>query len=228
MKKILFILTITLLGTGRMAAQDDYTPFVREGVQWVCYYDHFKDYEVSGFQRGRTFFTLEIKGDTVIDGKSYKAMHKYCGDAIDPMNDTILVYLREEGRIVYGIIPEGKSYPGFVIGYGELDGDSGTDIYSKAASGEEFILYEFNETESYYKYIYHRHNGISYLGLDKVQVDGTQVNRHLFKNYYERDFYFIEGIGFDGCCCGYPLSYLCDGGTDLRFGSAAKLVDEHE
>lgn len=215
MKKILFILTIALLGTGRMAAQDDYTPFVREGVQWVCYLVHYMETDYLGFPPGQTFFTLEIKGDTVIDGKSYKAMHKFCGDAIDPMNDTILVYLREEGRIVYGIIPEGKSYPGYVVGYGELDGDSGTDIYSKAASGEEFILYEFNETESYYKNIYHRLNGISYLGLDKVQVDGIQVNRHHFKNYYKRDFYFIEGIGYDGYCCGYPLSYLCDGGSDL-------------
>ena len=205
MKKILFILTIALLGTGRMAAQDDYTPFVREGVQWVCYFDNYKDFDVMGFQPGRTFFTLEIKGDTVIDGKAYKAMHKYCGDAIDPLNDTILVYLREENRIVYAIIPEGMASDSFMVGYGEM---WDYNIYGDAKAGKEIILYEFNETESYYNYIFGRkQEELSYLGVDKVDVGGQQVNRHTF-NYREKAFYFIEGIGYDGFISGYPLSYL--------------------
>jgi len=216
MKKFFLILALSLLGLGQMVAQESgYTPFVREGVQWVCYFENNKGDNYMGFDLGRTFFTLEIKGDTVIDGKSYKAMHKYSADAIDPTNDTILVYLREEGRIVYGIIPEGKTFPGYAVGYGELEDYSETGIFNTAASGKEFILYEFNETESYYKYIYWRHNGITYLGLDQVDVEGRPANRHHFLNYYNHDCYFIEGIGFDGNCCGYPLSYLCDGGSDL-------------
>lgn len=208
-------MAMALLGISQMKAQEsDYTPFVREGVQWVCYFENNKGDNYMGFELGRTFFTLEIKGDTVIDGKSYKAMHKYSGDAIDPMNDTILVYLREEGRIVYGIIPEGKTYTDYVVGYGELGDYSETGIFNTAASGKEFILYEFNETEAYYKYIFQRYHSITYIGLDEADVEGEPVNRYHFVNFYDRDFYFIEGIGFDGYCCGYPLSYLCSGGSD--------------
>ena len=79
MRRALFLSLLTLLSMSQAVAQDDYTPFVREGVQWVCYFENNKDFDVMGFQPGRTFFTLEINGDTVIDGKAYKAMHKYGG-----------------------------------------------------------------------------------------------------------------------------------------------------
>ena len=205
MRRALLLTLLALLGLSQMAAQDDYTPFVREGVQWVCYFENYKDFDVMGFQPGRTFFTLEIKGDTVIDGKAYKAMHKYSGNAIDPDNDTVLVYLREENRIVYAIIPEGMASDSFLVGYGDI---WDYNIYEEAKSGKEIILYEFNETESYYKYIFGRkQDELSYLGVDKVDVGGQQVNRHTF-NYRVRSFYFIEGIGYDGFISGYPLSYL--------------------
>ncbi|MBR3728098.1 MAG: dockerin type I repeat-containing protein [Muribaculaceae bacterium] len=205
MKKIILMMAFALLGIGQNMAQEaDYTPFVREGVQWVCYFENYKDFDVMGFQPGRTFFTLELKGDTVIDGKAYKAMHKYSGNAIDPENDTVLVYLREENRIVYAIIPEGMASDSFMVGYGNL----WDHIYADAKAGKEIILYEFNETESYYKYIFgDKQDELSYLGVDKVEVGGQQVNRHTF-NYRERVFYFIEGIGYDGHISGYPLSYL--------------------
>lgn len=205
MKKILMILTMAVIGFGQMIAQDGYTPFVREGVQWVCYFENYHDFDVMGFQSGRTFFTLEIKGDTVIDGKEYKAMHKYSGKAIDSENDTVLVYLREDNRIVYAIIPEGMASESFMVGYGDLWNHN---IYEEAKAGKEIILYEFNETESYYNYVFGRkQNELSYLGVDKVDVGGQQVNRHSF-NYREKAFYFIEGIGYDGFISGYPLSYL--------------------
>ena len=204
MKKIWLILTVAIIGFGQIMAQDGYTPFVREGVQWVCYFENIKDFDVMGFQPGRKFFTLELKGDTVINGKEYKAMHKYSGNAIDPENDTVLVYLREENRIVYAIIPEGMASDSFMVGYGNL----WDHIYADAKAGKEIILYEFNETESYYKYIFgDKQDELSYLGVDKVEVGGQQVNRHTF-NYRERVFYFIEGIGYDGFISGYPLSYL--------------------
>ena len=212
MKKIILMMAFALLGIGQNMAQEaDYTPFVREGIQWVCYIENNKDFDVMGFQPGRTFFTLEMKGDTVIDGKTYKAMHKYSGNAIDPENDTVLVYLREENRIVYAIIPEGMASESFIVGYGELWDHN---IYEEAKAGKEIILYEFNETESYYNYVFGRHHDeLDYLGVDKVEVGGQQVNRHTF-NYRERPFYFIEGIGYDGFISGYPLSYLYALGGD--------------
>ena len=205
MKKILMIMTMAFLGLSQVVAQDGYTPFVREGVQWVCYFENYRDFDVFGFQPGRTFFTLELKGDSVIDGKEYKAMHKYSGIGTNPDDDTVLAYLREENRVVYAIIPEGMASESFMVGYGDLWDHN---IYDDAKAGKEIILYEFNETESYYNYVFGRHQDeLSYLGVDKVEVGGQQVNRHTF-NYMEKDFYFIEGIGYDGFISGYPLSYL--------------------
>ena len=206
MKKILMIMTMAFLGLSQVVAQDGYTPFVREGVQWVCYF--YCDNDYMGFEPGQTFFTLELKGDTVINGKEYKMMHKYSGIGVNPDDDTVLACLREEDRVVYAIIPEGMASNSFLVGYGDVWGNS---LYNMARSGQEIILYEFNETEAYYKYIYtFDSNHLSYLGVDMVEVGGQQVNRHTF-NRHERDFYFIEGIGYDGFYPGYPLSYGEDG-----------------
>ena len=208
MRRALFLTLLALLGMAQAIAQDGYTPFVREGVQWVCYFVHYWDNDYMGFQPGQTFFTLELKGDTVINGKEYKMMHKYSGIGINPDDDTVLACLREENRIVYVIIPEGMASNSFLVGYGELwDSVVGNSLYNMAKSGQEIILYEFNETEAYYKYIYAlERDNFNYLGIDKVDVGGQQVNRHTF-NHYGFDFYIIEGIGYDGFYPGYPLSY---------------------
>ena len=212
MRRALFLTLLALLGMAQAIAQDGYTPFVREGVQWVCYFVHYWDNDYMGFQPGQTFFTLELKGDTVINGKEYKMMHKYSGIGINPDDDTVLACLREENRIVYVIIPEGMASNSFLVGYGELwDSVVGNSLYNMARSGQEIILYEFNETEAYYKYIYAlERDNFNYLGIDKVDVGGLQVNRHTF-NHHGFDFYIIEGIGYDGFDPGYPLSY----GTDM-------------
>lgn len=107
MKKFFLICVLALLGLIQSVAQE-YVPFVREGVQWVCTYNNRP-------------FTLELKGDVVIGGKAYKAMHKYSGDAINTVNDTIPVYLREEGKVVYGIVPDGKTYADCPVG---INGDA--------------------------------------------------------------------------------------------------------
>lgn len=211
-KKIMTMLLVLLSSLPGFAQEYEYVPFVREGVQWVCYFVHYWDNDYMGFQPGQTFFTLELKGDTVIDGKAYKMMHKYSGIGVNPDDDTVLACLREENRIVYAIIPEGMASSSFLVGYGELwDSVVGNSLYNMARSGQEIILYEFNETEAYYKYIYAlERDNFNYLGIDKVDVGGQQVNRHTF-NHYGSDFYIIEGIGYDGFDPGYPLSY----GTDM-------------
>ena len=204
-KKIMTLLLVLLFSLPGFAQEYEYVPFVREGVQWVCYF--YWDTNYMGFQPGQTFFTLELKGDTVIDGKAYKMMHKYSGIGVNPDDDTVLACLREENRVVYAIIPEGMASSSFLVGYGEL-GNSvvGNSLYDMAKSGQEIILYEFNETEAYYRYIYALHSDLEYQGIDKVDVGGQQVNRHTFSDN-GRDFYFIEGIGYDGFYPGYPLSY---------------------
>ncbi|MBR3728099.1 MAG: hypothetical protein IKN10_03885, partial [Muribaculaceae bacterium] len=80
MKKTILITILALLGMTQAVAQEyEYVPFVREGVKWVC------DAPNIGYwpQDYHRYYNLELKGDTVIDGKCYKAMHKYRGDTIN-------------------------------------------------------------------------------------------------------------------------------------------------
>ena len=101
MKKIILYTLLMLFGATQALANDyEYVPFVREGVKWVYDYDY----------DGDTPATLELKGDTIINGKTYKAMHYYCGQSINTGNDTVPVYLREEDKVVYGIVPDGQTY----------------------------------------------------------------------------------------------------------------------
>ena len=85
MKKTLLISILALLGMTQAVAQEyEYVPFVREGVKWtysIQDYHYEKDYETNP-ARGdnKVYRTLEIKGDTVINGKSYKAMHMCVDD----------------------------------------------------------------------------------------------------------------------------------------------------
>ena len=123
MKKTLLISILALLGMTQAVAQEyEYVPFVREGVKWVYYINNYHfDLTVNPAQGCNTCYrTLEIKGDTVINGKAYKAMHKYSGEEINWEEDTVPVYLREEDKVVYGIVPDGKIYNDCPVGN---DGD---------------------------------------------------------------------------------------------------------
>lgn len=189
MKKIL-IMMLSLLGMTQLAAQDyEYTPFVREGVKWVC---------THGYSSNP--FTLELKGDYEINGKTYKAMHKYSGQAINHENDTIPVYLREEGRVVYGIVPGGKLYSDCPIG---IENDQAMENMIK--SGKEFVLYDFNDLESFIEsflsFCYYKHKVIS----DMTTIGGNDAKRCIFR-HVGHDYCIIEGIGCDGIPFGYPLA----------------------
>ena len=189
MKKFLLLSLLALLGMSQSVAQEyEYVPFVREGVKWVCSY----------YLNPQSKFCLELKGEADVGGKVYKAMHKYSGEGIDLSNDTILVYLREEDKIVYGIVPDGKTYEDYLIG---LDRDEG--IQDKIAAGEEFVLYDFNDAEGFLD----QWNEIPFDMLtvipDMTTVGGRLAKRYISKWYDE--FCAIEGIGYDGLYSWYTL-----------------------
>ena len=216
MKKIILLALLALLGMSQAVAQEDeYVPFVREGVKWVYYYEnnettwHGAD---PNLPLGANYLTLEIKGDTIIDGKYYKAMHKYSGDAIDQNSDTIPVYLREEDKVVYGIVPEKNFYYDCSIGYGPeyLIPDG---LYGQIWSGQEFVLYDFADAKNYYE----SENmfdpdlfdelEFSYIASDTITVGSKQVKRHKFTRWNCEDD-IIESIGFDGNNSGFTLHYF--------------------
>ena len=200
MKKTLLITMLALLGMSQMLAQEyEYVPFVREGVKWIC------DEPYSHMDFGHHYFTLELSGDTVINGKSYKAMHKYSGEAINKLNDTIPVYLREDNKVVYGIVPDGKTYPDCPVGINWWP-----EAREVIESGQEFILYDFNDPINFikdnFKYpVEGTPNGyyVRYVLTDQINVAGKDVNCYTFDLSF-----MIEGIGYDGYKSGYPLSPL--------------------
>ena len=210
--KLLFTL-LALLGMTQAAAQDyEYVPLVREGVKWVYYYVNSDDVYPPdpNLAIGTVFLNLELKGDTIINGKTYKAMHKYYGDRLDTDNDTVPIYLREEDKVVYGIVPDTKFYHDCPIScFGNRD------IDSQMYDGKEFILYDFNDPISFwrnyssdYQYMEELYEETGYRPYkpfkfsDMVTINGRQSRRHVFYNSC-----FIEGIGYDAMGDGYLLEF---------------------
>ena len=198
--KKLMTLLLALMGLSQVVAQDyEYVPFVREGVKWVCSTKNWYSMDC-----GKEI-TFELLGDSVINGNSYKAMHKYSGGAINPENDTILAYLREVEKIVYAIVPEGKTYDGFPIGMGR---DS--VMISKRDNGEEFVLYGFNDPVAFIQ------NSFNHtLETTQITIAGKKVNRYIFYPGWGLDnLCLIEGVGCDGLFGGNPMG--SNGGPQLN------------
>ena len=112
MKNVILLSAFALLSIGQAAAQDyEYVPLVREGVKWTYSIQdyHYEEYYETNPARGdnKVYRTLEIKGDTVINGKAYKAVHMCVDDQYSEPLDVVPVYLREEDKMVYGIVPDG-------------------------------------------------------------------------------------------------------------------------
>ena len=199
MKKFFLISLLTLLGFSQAMSQEyEYVPFVREGVKWIC--SSKKLPIVSTIEH---FFTLEFKGDAVINGVTYKAMHKYSGEEIDPNNDTIPVYMREEGRVVYAIVPDGKTYEDCPI-----DCLNDSTIAEDIRAGREFVLYDFNDPEGFImSKIPQNPLAVHQVKPQTIMVGDQWVTRYVFSTRKMSGACFIEGIGCDGLNQGYPLAF---------------------
>ena len=213
MKKILLLLLLTLQGMPQLSALEyEYVPFVREGVKWVCFYDnpcisvdHFIPF-------GEHYFILEIKGDTCIDGKRYKPVHYYSGNRINELNDTVPVYLREENKVVYGIILDDKRYYECPVGIGTIV--NGLDLYSAIQTGVEFVLYDFNDPAGFYDDLDVASSPqLHYSCEEMIQIGNTLRKKQVFsfvesEGIYFGNNYIIEGIGYGGEDPGMPLNYF--------------------
>ena len=223
MRKFFIISLLALLGMSQAAAQEyEYVPFVREGVKWVCSWSDVPYYQFPD----EHIFTLEFKGDAVINGVTYKAMHKYSGEKIDPNNDTIPVYMREEGKVVYAIVPDGKTYEECPI---DCFGDS--EIEEDIMAGREFVLYDFNDPEGFIMSMIPKiplyHDG-ELVDLHQVMPQTIMLGDRCVKRYvfscYSNNFCFIEGIGCDGLKHGYPLAYRNN--TRLRRMCLRQVIED--
>ena len=212
MKKTILCAILALLGMAQAVAQEyEYVPFVREGVKWVYYITNADDPYPSDprYSEGITFYNLELKGDTIINGKTYKAMHKYYGDAINRENDTIPVYLREENKVVYAIVPDGKKY---------IDCPLGNRFFSRVDpySGEEYILYDFSNPDAFWDGILNIEeedlglygDSYDYVGQDVIPLDSCYVQMFTGKLFDAIEFHTVVGVGLDSPLRGTPLNFF--------------------
>ena len=239
MRRKLFILLFALCGMAQAAAQEyEYVPFVREGVKWVYSienYHYFEDYHTNP-ARGdnKAYRTIEMKGDTVINGKTYKAVHKYSGDGINEESDTIPVYLREEDKKVYAIVPNYKYYDDCRVGnyYYRCKNEYSDSLLS----GEEFLFYDFENPIAYWSRWYKEED--YGWGNVNLKMDTITVGNHFAKRYMDRegtwvDFQIIEGIGAIGAigANSYPLAFfmpLFPGEHVTEYYNLEKVVENGE
>jgi len=228
MKNVILLSAFALLAIGQAAAQDyEYVPLVREGVKWtysIQDYHYEEDYKTNP-ARGdnKVYRTLEIKGDTVINGKAYKAVHMCVDDQYSEPRDVVPVYLREEDKKVFGIVPDGMYYDDAKLGYYATKG------YDEVLSGEEFLLYDFQDPITYWDHLTEGWYDIH------LQVDTIVVGDHYAKRYYcgkqdRGDFQVIEGIGATGMNS-YPLAFfmpVCTGIHCTEYYSLENVVENGE
>ena len=225
MKKTLLLSILALLSMTQALAQEyEYVPFVREGVKWTYWISdyHYDPCNNPAQGNNSVYRTLEFKGDTIINGKTYKAMHKYSGDCINEQNDTIPVYLREEDKVVYGIIPDGRRFDDCPV-YNYFDS---VNYYN----GQEFILYDFNDPITYWE-------GFNYSEYfhpyHHLYTDTISIGKHLAKRYVGEiwsEFQQIEGIGLIAANS-TPLSFfmpISTGIHDAPYFGLEKVVEDDE
>ncbi len=163
------LLGILFVLAGSMTAQEDKPCLVAEGLQWArCNYAAQHIYTIA----------YELRGDTVIDGKTYKKEWQTRWEDLSHMAPTNR-YMREEG---------GK-------------------VYHKTADGEEFLWFDYNANigdtifyrDSFIKIIGYSDttftcNGISqtYKGVD-VQVGAYDIYIGDSDSSIHYDYYLIPG-----------------------------------
>ena len=238
MKKILIIQILALQGISQLTAQDyEYVPFVREGVKWVYWYKNDFTNSVLDMPCSLNYWTFEMKGDTVIDGKHYKPVHLCYMDynKEEAEQDFIPVYLREEGKVVYAIHPDRKRYSQCPVGIGGYVSDS----YNQRRAPEgEYVLYDFNDPIELYDNVFNQIDPewewqtkhVTYECTDTINIGGHHVKRHQYKTRYSyinggKD-HIIEGVGYDGFN-GMPLFYFeyLITGFQVRYGLSHVIED---
>lgn len=79
------------------AQEYEYTPLVREGIEW----GYLVTSNHPDLVDGTTFYHIQFKGDTIICDTNYKKCYAYNSCKIEDGNPTVIACLREENKMVY-------------------------------------------------------------------------------------------------------------------------------
>lgn len=182
-----YIILVLFCSVFHISWAGDYLPLVREGVKWVysdTYTGAMGDPESSSFEVNRCY-SIELKGDTIIDGKTYKKafrtsevdLNKWLqSHAIATSEEYPIAYLRESRKIVWAV--NNTNFPIEAIAEMYL----GDDFYGSYYSGQEYALYSFQEDE-------------------QMEIVGTVTICGAARNVYNWDGNsdpIVESVGYDG------------------------------
>ncbi len=163
--------------------ESDYQPLVREGVRWVNVHEAYRE-DYSCY-----FYNYEFRGDTIINGKSYKKCYKYTGKSLDLSKDTAYCAMRDEGYKVYEV-PFNDDYS--LIYYNSFE------VVHEVEETGEFLLFDFD-------------NPITPLYQSTgVMKPSGKIKQALGQS---KQGHFVPGIGYDGEYDGdafNPFIPICD------------------
>ena len=194
---LLLLFTITV---GFTTYADEYIPLLHEGVKWVYYEkkyyleNPYAEAEPGPVLTDSRFYTIEIKGDTVIDGTTYKKCYRYSDidwneDFVMPCSNTEpYAFLREEDRTVYASV-----YDYYMNGTGHNPFLNIMEDYAYWIMGDYFDPFEDKEVKFY------EFNESRYFAFEGYKPFLNQESEvYSFKYPLTSRFgVFVEGVGFD-------------------------------
>lgn len=145
----------------------EYVPLVREGIEWT----YFVSYSATGIEP--YYLHMQMYGDTVVDGVTYKKCYMYRDSEFDPQKAKLAGLAREENKAVYS-----KVNP-------ELYKESEVLVYNYGAGvSETFSTYDLG-------YI-----NIPAVDFDYVTINGKKRKRIFCYEDNAGDDIAVEGLGF--------------------------------
>ena len=170
-----------------------YVPLVREGVKWVYYWDY--DNEPNDGVIYHCEYAMEISGDSVINGVTYKKL--YLHSLSEPIGlSEPYALVREENKVVYrhqNLLENDILYDEIMIRFGEIP-------MVKGSVTDEWVLYDFNDInrpfsnipeKDLYDFNCTRPN-FTYSGTIEIDDESAKV----YTDNSDSSMRLIEGLGY--------------------------------
>ena len=197
MKKSLLLSLIMLMVSAMpimaQSTADDYLPLVVEGTKWECGYKHSVYSSVWSIP-----YTIEIKGDTIIDDIAYKCCVYTFEEFVwsdgefsenSPADTITLAFIREdvENKKVYARFNKNQYHEVYC---------QNLPYYDEVNFDNEFLLYDFaNIYNPEQMWVKNSNRNVSSIEKGEILINGIARDCYYLGN--ERGC-IIEGIGYDG------------------------------
>lgn len=213
MKKTILSSIMVLCAVSMSAqASEEYVPLVREGMKWECeLYHTTPDYENSTPNDIEYHFpyTIEFRGDTTINGKTYKKCYYFFeGQTSAECDSTLRAFVREdvEARQVWALgNPNYKSNSTI----GEYIGSA--ILWHKEQT--EILIYDFSNVVSPEIYYMQSFGAEPEVNNDIETIDGKECRSYEIIGTHDT-LCLVEGVGYSGFTNYYGGDLLTPCGID--------------